>query len=293
MKRLRKFIASLVERRSVLQTDPVPITQSSDLALQTNPVPMTQSGSDIALLTDLTPITQFSDMDIFIAGYPKSGNTWFQNLITGIYFGVNPELAPDTLIQELVPDVHFKKYYRRFKTPMFFKTHDLPRPEYKRVIYLVRDGRDVMVSYNHYRIAIMNEKVDFMAMVRDGEGLFPGKWHEHVQAWDANPYQAEKIVIKYEDLKQDPLTVLTQFCDFAQIERDQTFLRQVIDQTEFAKLQAKERDGRIFFANQIWPTNKNFFRRGIVGSYKDEMPQDVLEVFLQDASPMLSQMGYV
>ena len=91
----------------------------------------------IALRTDLMPITQFSDMDIFIAGYPKSGNTWLQNLITGIYFGVDPDLAPDTLIQELVPDIHFKKYYRRLKTPMFFKTHYLPRPEYKRVIYLV------------------------------------------------------------------------------------------------------------------------------------------------------------
>src|SRR5215216_162223 len=245
----------------------------------------------IVLQTDLMPITQFSDKDVFIAGYPKSGNTWFQNLITGIYFGINPELAPDTLIQELVPDIHFKKYYRRFKTPMFFKTHNLPRPEYKRVIYLVRDGRDVMVSYYHYQMAIMNEKIDLMTMVRDGKGLFPGKWHEHVQAWDDNPYHADKILIKYENLKQDPLTVLTQFCDFAQIERDQTFLRHVIDQTAFAKLQAKERDGRMFFANQVRPQNPQFFRRGIVGSYKDEMPPDVLDVFLRDANPMLKGMG--
>jgi hypothetical protein len=262
MKGLRRFFTGLVDRRIVSQTD-------------------------------LMPITQFSDMDIFLAGYPKSGNTWFQNLITGIHFGVDPELAPDTLIQELVPDIHFKRYYRRFKTPMFFKTHNLPRPEYKRVIYLVRDGRDVMVSYYHHQMAIMSEKIDFMAMVRDGKGLFPGKWHKHVQAWDANPYNAEKIIIKYENLKQDPLTVLTQFCDFAQIERDQTFLRHVIDQTEFAKLQAKERDDHMFFANEVWPKNQKFFRRGSVGSYKDEMPPDVLEIFLRDANPMLKEMGYV
>lgn len=266
----------MVDRRNVLQTDFMPITEFSDIALQ----------------MELMPITKFSDKDIFVVGYPKSGNTWFQNLITGTYFGIDPELAPDTLIQELVPDIHFKEYYRRLKTPMFFKTHDLPKPEYKRVIYLVRDGRDVMVSYYHYQTAITNEKIDFMAMVRDGEGLFPGKWHEHVQAWDTNPYQAEKMIIKYEDLKQDPFTVLTQFCAFAQIERDQAFLRHVIDQTEFAKLQAKERDGRMFFANEVWPKNQRFFRRGIVGSYKDEMPPDVLEVFLQDANPMLKQMGY-
>jgi hypothetical protein len=176
---------------------------------------------------------------------------------------------------------------------MFFKTHNLPKPEYKRVIYLVRDGRDVMVSYFHHLRAIMQEKIDFMAMVRDGQGLFPCKWHEHVQAWDANPYNAEQIVIKYEDLKQDTLTILTQVCDFAQVKRDQTFLQQVINKTEFVKLQAKEREGRMFFANQAWPETQSFFRRGIVGSYKDEMPPDILEVFLKDASPLLTTLGYV
>ena len=246
----------------------------------------------IALRTDLMPITQFSDMDIFIAGYPKSGNTWLQNLITGIYFGVNPDLAPDTLIQELVPDIHFKNYYRRLKTPMFFKTHYLPRPEYKRVIYLVRDGRDVMVSYYHHQMAIRNGGVDFMALVRDGEGLFPGKWHEHVRAWNSNPYGAEKIVIKYEDLKKDALTELIRFCDFAHIDRDQTFLQRVIDQTEFTKMQAKEREGRITSANKIWTQDRHFFRRGVVESYRDEMSADVLDAFLQDAGSMLRELGY-
>ena len=261
MKRLRRFFTGLVDRR-------------------------------ISLQTGLTPITQFSDKDIFIAGYPKSGNTWFQNLITGIYFGVDPDLAPDTLIQELVPDIHFKKYYRRLKTPMFFKTHDLPRPEYKRVIYLVRDGRDVMVSYYHHQMAVRNGEVDFMAMVCEGEGLFPGKWHEHVRAWAANPYDAEKIVIKYEDLQEDPLTHLTRFCDYAHIDRDQAFLQRVIDQTEFTKMQAKEKEGRISSANKTWPPDKHFFRRGVVESYRDEMPSDVLAAFLQDAGTLLGELGY-
>jgi hypothetical protein len=262
MKRLRRFFTGLIDRRITLQTK-------------------------------LTPITQFSDEDIFIVGYPKSGITWFQHLITGIYFGVDPELAPATLMPELIPDIHFKKYYRRFNTPMFFKTHHLPRPEYKRVVYLLRDGRDVMVSYYHYQMRILNEEVDFMAMVRDGKGLFPGKWHEHLKAWNANPYNAEKLVIKYEDLKQSPLAALTRFCEFAQIERNQSFLCRVIEQTDFARLQAKERDGYMSRPNKALPESKKFFRRGIVGSYKDEMPQDVLGVFLQDATPMLKEMGYV
>lgn len=277
MKTLRTFFADLFDGRAASQPTPIPGAQGLDFMLQAG----------------FTPVGQFLEPDIFIAGYPKSGNTWFQNLIAGIYFGVDPEFAPDTLVQELVPDIHFKTYYQRFKTPMFFKTHNLPKSEYKRVVYLVRDGRDVMVSYYHHQIAMLGENIDFMMMVRDGKDLFPSKWHEHVQAWDANLYHAEKIVIKYEDLKQDPLSVLNQFCDFAQIKRDPTFIKQVIDKTEFSKLQSKEKSGQMFFANQAWPGNHRFFRRGMIGSHKDEMPSEVLDVFLKEAEPTLKSLGYV
>jgi hypothetical protein len=141
-------------------------------------------------------------------------------------------------------------------------------------------------------MAVRNGEVDFMAMVCEGEGLFPGKWHEHVQAWVANPYDAEKIVIKYEHLKEDPLTELARLCDFAHIDRDQAFLQRVIDQTEFTKMQAKEKEGRISSANKTWPADKHFFRRGVVESYRDEMPSDVLAAFLRDAGTLLRELGY-
>ncbi|MBU6402678.1 MAG: hypothetical protein KGS61_20345, partial [Verrucomicrobia bacterium] len=78
------------------------------------------------------PITHAVAGDIFIVGYPKSGNTWFQDLVAGVVFGVMPEWAPPELVQELVPDVHARPYYRRYATPTFFKSHHLPRPEYRR-----------------------------------------------------------------------------------------------------------------------------------------------------------------
>ncbi len=237
------------------------------------------------------PIIEFSDEDVFIVGYPKSGNTWFQNLIGGIIYGVNPEHAPDTLIQELVPDVHYKKYYKRFWTPMFFKSHHLPRPEYKRVAYLLRDGRDVMVSYYHHNKALMGNKVDFLKMVKNGTGLFPCKWHEHVEAWLSNPYDAKMILIKYEDLKKNPVEELKRFCAFVGIEREDSFLNQVVENSSFAKMRQKE----IHYGwdNPRWPKNKFFVRRGQVGSHKDEMPSDVLEAFLSQAGEILRRCGYL
>ncbi len=80
-------------------------------------------------------------------------------------------LAPDSVIQDLVPDVHSQPWYRRYSTPMFFKTHDLTRPEYRPVVYLVRDGRSVMVSYFHHLRALNERGVDFLRTVQTGDGL--------------------------------------------------------------------------------------------------------------------------
>ena len=90
------------------------------------------------------PIDQTGAQDVFIVGYPKSGNTWYQNLVSGLVFGCNPAVTSDHVIQELVPDVHSKKFFRRFGDRAFFKSHHLPRREYRHVVYLLRDGRDAM-----------------------------------------------------------------------------------------------------------------------------------------------------
>lgn len=249
--------------------------------------------SRIRSVTRLVPITEFVEEDVFIVGYPKSGNTWVQNLVAGVIYGVDPEHAPDTLIQELVPDVHYKHYYKRYWTPMFFKSHHLPRPEYRRVVYLLRDGRDVMVSYFRHRTDLEGRRVDFLKMVRNGEGLFPCKWYEHVEAWLRNPYNANMTIIKYEGLKRNPIDELSKFCTFVGIERHDSFLKRIIEGCTFAKMRQKETQfGWDNTANK-WSQDKFFVRRGKIGSYKDEMPPDVLEAFLLEAVESLKRCGYL
>lgn len=243
-------------------------------------------------LTELTPIAEFSNDDVFIVGYPKSGNTWFQNLITDIVYGVNAAQAPDSLVQDLVPDVHYKRYYKRYRTPMFFKSHHLPKAEYKRVVYLLRDGRDVMVSQFHHMNALKDRKVDFLKMVQNDDNiLFPCKWHEHVEAWLSNPYNAEIIVVKYEDLCENPVRQLQKLCQFICIEVDSLFLQKVVQQTSFDKMRQKE--AKWGWDNPIWPKDKFFVRRGKIGSYEDEMPPEVLDSFLKDAEKTLNYLGYL
>ncbi|MBU6399989.1 MAG: sulfotransferase domain-containing protein, partial [Verrucomicrobia bacterium] len=121
--------------------------------------------------------------------------------------------------------------------------------------------------------------------------LFPCKWHQHVEAWLANPHQAAMITIRYEVLKRDPAAELRRFCEFAGIKRSAEFLEQVADGTAFEKMQRKERVQGV--GDPQWPKEKLFRRRGAVGSYKEEMPGDILQAFLGEANDVLHQCGYL
>ncbi len=239
----------------------------------------------------LTPIHQAEAEDAFLVGYPKSGNTWLQTLMAGAFCGVNPRLAPDALVQELVPDVHAKQFYRRYGTPTFFKSHHLPRPEYRRVVYLLRDGRDVMVSYFHHLAALGGCHPDALEIVRTGRHLFPCKWHEHVRAWLGNPYGASMMVVRYEDLRRSTGEVLRALCRFLGLVRDDTLLDAVVAQASFESMRERERSSG--WEATCWPRDRAFVRRGVVGSHRDEMDAAVLEAFLRDARPVLTQAGYL
>jgi hypothetical protein len=89
---------------------------------------------------DWLSIKETDPGDIFVVGYPKSGNTWMQYLLAGLGCGIDARLAPDSLVQELIPDMHSNRFYRRHLTPMFFKTHQLPQRQFRKVIYLSGTG---------------------------------------------------------------------------------------------------------------------------------------------------------
>ncbi len=240
--------------------------------------------------TRLIPMSHTGANDVFIVGYPKSGNTWYMNLVAATLYGVSPEFCPPDVLGELVPDTHALHYYLRVVDPMFFKSHNLPKSDYKRVIYLVRDGRDVMTSYYRFLQALEGDQLDFANLVKTGEGLFPCKWHEHVEQWLGNPHGAQMMVVSYEDMKANCAREVKRFCDFMKIERSGAFIKNVASSVEFDKLRAQENRYPPSIPN--WPSNRHFFRRGVVGSFRDEMPDDVLDLFVSEAGPMLDRLGY-
>jgi hypothetical protein len=234
-------------------------------------------------------VSETSSEDIYIVGYPRSGNTWMQNILVGIVFGLDSQYTPDSIVQELIPDIHYKQYYRRYITPMYFKSHNLPEPKYRRVIYLIRDGRDAMVSYYHY-LKIINGEAKLLDMINN-QNLFPSQWHTHVSAWTTNHFHADILVIRFEDMIMNPIIQLNRICDFIGINRTQYFLTDLSNTTTFLKMREKEIETG-WDQSRNWPKDKHFIRRGVIGSHKDEMPENVFDLFTKRSQEMLQHYGY-
>src|SRR5580698_1578569 len=88
--------------------------------------------------------------DIFLVSYPKSGNTWTRFLLGNL-------MSPDERVtfvnvERKVPDIYAKskKALKKIPSPRVIKSHECFDPRYRRVIYIVRDPRDVAVSAYHY-----------------------------------------------------------------------------------------------------------------------------------------------
>jgi len=235
-------------------------------------------------------IDDTKEQDVFLAGYPKSGNTWLQNIITGLILNMDTNNLSDLLSQTIVPDVHNSKFYQRFYKTMYFKTHHLPLPNYQKVIHLVRDGRDVLWSYYQMHLN-MNKLITLQEIVIKDKGLFPCSWQEHTRAWLDNPYEAKILRIRYELLLNDPLSELKKICEFVELERTEKDLRIIMEGNSFQQMKKKE---EIFGKYNVHFNPKgNFLRKGITGNYKSGFSPELLEKFQELAGEELIELNYL
>src|SRR6185503_5706610 len=90
---------------------------------------------------------------------------------------------------------------------------------YRKAIYLIRDGRDVAVSYYYTLIRrglYEGEFSPFLRLFLGGGVDGYGPWHEHVASWLDSPLAREGSVlaVKYEDLLGQPVENLSTTMEF-------------------------------------------------------------------------------
>lgn len=238
----------------------------------------TVSSEKITFPGGIVPINETQPEDVFIVGFPKSGNTVMQHIIAHLVYGVNEEVSR-SMVNLITPDVYSNSHYFRFNSVCFFKSHERPQPNYKKVIYLLRDGREALLSYYHM-VKNMGGDVSLNDLYEGKVNIFGGMWHEHLNEWEKNPYEADMLFIKYEDLKTNKLDVLNRLCVFLDLKRTSQELGKVLEHTSFEFMkQLEQKDDWKKMKKENNFNQGNFVRKGSLNSFKEEVPKDILKIF--------------
>src|SRR5580693_10555254 len=127
--------------------------------------------------------------DVFIVSYPRSGNTWTRFLIGNLIYQDEPVTFAN--VESRIPEIYFNSDHRlrRLPRPRILKSHESFQPQYPRVIYIVRDPRDVAVSFYHHNVKARNISDDYPIasfVPRFIAGEFDrkfGSWRDNVLSW--------------------------------------------------------------------------------------------------------------
>jgi hypothetical protein len=154
--------------------------------------------------------------DTYIVEFPKSGVTWLSTMLANaaLIQSGRCEVATFASSGLYVPDIHVSRNLAEpvFSTPpcRLIKSHATYTPVYKFVIYLARHPVEVMQSYHNFIGGRVDGPVgDPYAFIRSRKWGVQ-KWKNHVRSWIfRNRDPARILVIRYEDLLDDPVSQIT------------------------------------------------------------------------------------
>lgn len=220
-------------------------------------------------------------MIVWLASYPRSGNT-FLRIVLHCLYGV-PTYSiyedDDPVGQRVGTDLVGYRPKPVDRTMMsesaeiyFTKTHKRHKGDRHRAIYLVRDGRDAVISHARLRVsqqhaAERDRRMMFETFLReeiarpyiDGQPS-SGTWGGNVLSW-LGVVKAPRTILRYEDLVVDPR---------GSVERAVSSLLPELVPNTAADIPS---------FGDLHRVDPLFFRRGVAQSHRDEMSDELHELF--------------
>jgi hypothetical protein len=237
--------------------------------------------------------------DTFLVSYPKSGNTWVRFLLANLLFP-SEEVGFANINRLLpAPGVSSKRFLKKLPRPRILKSHEPFDVRFRKVIYLVRDPRDVVVS--EYYFNLKKRYIDsavsldqFVTKFVAGETAGYGSWWEHAAGWIAarqgNP---AFLLIRYEDLLADSVVETRKIAKFLGIQADTRRLENAVERSSADHMRKLEKQQ----ADQ-WTGTKNtrqsipFVRQAKSGGWKETLSQQSAGQIEVAWSPLLNFLGY-
>lgn len=218
------------------------------------------------------------DDDVFLVSYPRSGNTWARFLLGDLASRAGQ--VDFVNIERVVPDIYQNRELRlrAMPRPRLLKSHEPFDPRYRHVIYLVRDPRDVVVSFYNYQV-MMNQNVNFDSLTEYADhflrGEVPfGSWREHVDGWlDARAGSATFLLIRYEDLSAETVAELTRVARFLEIQCDTAKLSRLVQRYTADRMRELEsRQWKRWKPMKLRRSDRGFVRSGAPGGWRRDLP---------------------
>jgi Sulfotransferase domain len=249
--------------------------------------------------------------DTFIVSYPRSGNTWTRFLLANLVF---PDRNVDfTNIEKLIPDTtsQSNQTLKRAPRPRIIKTHEYFDHRYPKTIYIVRDPRDVALSYYEFSRKYMHidDSVGLEAFVDDfvsGRLISSGwgTWGENVASWVyARGHSPTFLLLRYEEMRRNAMAELARVAKFMGIEPEPARLQKAIDLSSadrMRKLEKLQDDewlktlGYVVRRAQMKKKRKDipFVGGAKAGGWRDTMPESCIHQIESVWGELMTKTGY-
>jgi hypothetical protein len=162
---------------------------------------------------------------------------------------------------------------------------------YPKIIYIVRDGRDALVSYYYYQKELRGFKGSFEEFYFSKFSIEAGSWHEHLtRALNYQKNNNENIIfIKYENLKKDPKSTFKKVVDFLGESINDEKLNFAIKNSSFDNLKQMQLSDGVEIDNK----NINFFRKGTSNQWTDYFTNKVYDDFMNKSEDLMKHFHYI
>jgi hypothetical protein len=248
-------------------------------------------------------LTVFPD-DIFLVSYPRSGNTWTRFLIGNLVHQDEPVTFKN--VESRIPEIYLApdRVLRRLPRPRVLKSHECFDPRYKRIIYIVRDPRDVAISYYHYAIKIkwidQNYPIEefvprLVAAEFDIRARWAASWSDHVMSWVSMRNESNGLLLlRYEDMIQNTeqeLSRVASFLNFQPTEERLTRAVQLSSADHMRKLE--KRESLEWQLTKGTRQDKPFVRAAKSGNWEQGLPAASIALIESAWGPVMQSFGYV
>lgn len=169
-------------------------------------------------------------------------------------------------------------------------------------IYLIRDPRDVLVSYASHLGLNHDETLKIMLDPYASEiklhkkklikVSLMGRWSDHYNSWKSKIGKGF-IYVKYEDLVKSPINefnkILKYLGELSNIEINEKNLQNSIKETTFEKLKKDEELNGFDQASG----NAPFFRKGVVGDWRNNVNEKIINKIETTFKSEMKELGYI